>query len=170
MVLPDKKSTLSPTAAIARARARLTESEKDEQGAVLVEFALVFTLFLFLVFGLIDFGLAINTKTQLASGGREGARLGTVSLDATAVDSRVRGVTAGLDQGILNVTVECQQPDGTLCTDGGPTTPGSLSLGQSGDSVIVTVDYLYDMFTPLPNFLGGGSQIPLKSVTEMRIE
>ena len=169
MVSLGKKSTRSP-AVISRLRARLTETEKDDRGVVLVEFALVFTLFLFLVFGLIDFGLAINTKTQLASGGREGARLGTVSLDAGAVDTRVRGVTVGLDQAVLNVTVECQQPDGTLCTDGGATPSGSLSLGQSGDSVVVTVDYLYDMFTPLPNFLGGGSQIPLQSVTEMRIE
>ncbi len=168
MVLRAKKSTRSPVAVISRLRARL--AEKDDHGAVLVEFAFVITLFLVLVFGLIDFGLAINTKTQLASGGREGARLGTVSLDAGAVDARVRGVTVGLDQTALNVTIECQQPDGTPCSDGGATPPGSLSLGQSGDSVVVTVDYLYNMFTPLPNFLGGDSQIPLTSITEMRIE
>ena len=144
--------------------------ENDEKGAVLIEFALVFTLFIFLVFGMVDFGLAINTKTQLASGGREGARLGTVNLDAGAVDTRVRNVTADLDQTILAVTVECHQPDGSLCSDGGATPPGALSLGESGDSVIVTVDYMYSMFTPLPNFIGGDSKIPLKSVTEMRIE
>ena len=168
MVLSAKKSTRSPVPLISRLRARL--SAKDDQGAVLVEFAFVITLFLVLVFGLIDFGLAINTKTQLASGGREGARLGTVSLDAGAVDARVRGVTVGLDQTVLDVTIECQQPDGTLCSDGGATPPGSPSLGQSGDSVVVKVDYLYNMFTPLPNFLGGDSQIPLTSITEMRIE
>ena len=151
-----------------RLRAQLGQS--DEQGAVLVEFALVITLFLFLVFGLVDFGLAINTKTQIAVGGREGARLGTVNLDAGAIETRVRDVTGDLTQADLSVTIECHQPDGSLCTDGGGTPPGSLSLGQSGDSVVVTVDYLYQMFTPLPNFLGGGSQIPLKSMTEMRIE
>lgn len=144
--------------------------DRDEQGAVLVEFALVFFLFIFLVLGMVDFGLAINTKTQIASGGREGARLATVSLDAAAVETRVRGVTTDLDQSVLAVTVECHQPDGSLCSDGGATPPGSLSLGQTGDSVVVTVDYVYSMFTPLPNFIGGGSQIPLQSVTEMRIE
>ncbi len=144
--------------------------DSRDEGAVVVEFAMVIGLFLLLVFGLIDFGLAINTKTQIASGGREGARLGTVNLDASAVEARVRNVTADLDQAILTVTIECHQPDGSLCDDGGPTPPGSLSLGQSGDSVIVTVNYPYDLITPLPNFLGGGSQIPLESVTEMRIE
>ena len=150
-------------------RLRSARSSND-QGAVLIEFALVFTLFIFLVFGMVDFGLAINTKTQIASGGREGARLGTVNLDAAAVETRVRDVTAGLDQAVLAVTVECHQPDGSPCTDGGATPPGTLSLGQSGDAVVVTVAYDYSMFTPLPNFLGGDSTIPLTSVTEMRIE
>jgi hypothetical protein len=162
-----KPSGHPASGAHSRLRAQLAQS--DEQGAVLVEFALVITLFLFLVFGLVDFGLAINTKTQIAVGGREGARLGTVNLDAGAVETRVRDVTGDLNQTDLTVTIECRQPDGSLCNGGG-TPPGSLSLGQSGDSVVVTVDYLYQMFTPLPNFLGGGSQIPLKSMTEMRIE
>ena len=144
--------------------------DHDEQGAVIIEFALVFTLFIFLVFGLVDFGLAINTKTQIGSGGREGARLGTISLDAGAVEARVREVAASLDQALLTVTVECQEPDGAPCSDGGATPPGSLSLGESGDAVVVTVQYPYSMFTPLPNFIGGGGNIPLKSVTEMRIE
>ena len=151
--------------------ARLSDDQfTDDQGAVLIEFALVFTLFIFLVFGMVDFGLAINTKTQIGSGGREGARLGTVSLDAAAVEARVRDVTGDLDQTVLTVTVECHQPDGTLCTDGGGTPPGTLSLGKPGDAVVVTVNYPYNMITPLPNFIGGGSQIALKSVTEMRIE
>ncbi len=152
---------------IKRIRAKL---DGDEDGAVLIEFAFIITLFFFLVFGMVDFGLAINTKTQIASGGREGARLGTVNLDAGAVDARVREVAADLDQTVLNVTVECKQPDGSLCSDGGATPPGSLSLGETGDSVVVTVDYQYSLFTPLPNFLGGDSTIPLQSVTEMRIE
>lgn len=149
---------------------RLRKIQSEDEGAVLIEFALVFTLFVFLVLGMVDFGLAINTKTQISSGGREGARLGTVSLDAAAVETRVRNVTADLDQALLVVDVECVQPDGSLCDDGGATPPGTLSLGQSGDAVVVTVTYPYSMITPLPNFIGGGGLIPLKSVTEMRIE
>lgn len=136
----------------------------------MIEFALVFFLFIFLVLGIVDYGLAINTKTQVGSGGREGARLGTVTLDAGAVENRVRDVTSDLDQALLTVSVECHQPDGTLCDDGGATPPGSLSLGQTGDAVVVTVQYPYSMITPLPNFISSGGVINLKSVTEMRIE
>jgi Flp pilus assembly protein TadG len=137
----------------------------DDSGAVLVEFALVFGLFVLLVLGMVDFGLAINTKTQLTNAGREGARLGTVKLDATAVEDRVREAIGSLDQSLVVVTVVCEEPDGDPC--GGT---GDLANAAAGDSVIVTVDYDYDLVTPLPGFLGVGSSIPLQSVTEMRIE
>ena len=88
----------------------------DDEGAVLIEFALVIGLFFMLVFGMVDFGLAINTKTQMTNAGREGARLGTVSLDAVAVETKVREVAGGLDPAILIVTVSCEKPDDTPCT------------------------------------------------------
>jgi Flp pilus assembly protein TadG len=141
----------------------------NDEGAVLVEFALVIGLFFLLVFGMVDFGLAINTKTQMANAGREGARLGTVNLDPAAVEARVREAGNNLDQAILAVTVECQKPNDHKCT--GPGFPaGSLNNAVTGDSVIVTVDYTYDLITPLPGFLNSGNDVALKSVTEMRVE
>jgi Flp pilus assembly protein TadG len=137
----------------------------DETGAVLVEFALVFGLFVLLVFGMVDFGLGINAKTQITNGGREGARLGTVKLDASSVENRVREAIGSLDPALVLVTVACSEPDGVPC--GGT---GDLSNGLAGDSVIVTVDYDYQLITPLPGFIGIGSSLPLQSVTEMRIE
>ena len=142
--------------------------KSDEQGAVLIEFALVIGLFFLLVFGMVDFGLAINTKTQMANAGREGARLGTVNLDPAVVEARVREAGDNLDQTILAVTVTCQQPDDTPCTGSLPA--GELGNGQTGDSVIVTVDYSYSLITPLPGFIDTDNKIDLQSVTEMRIE
>ncbi|MBT8202759.1 MAG: pilus assembly protein, partial [Acidimicrobiia bacterium] len=69
----------------------------EDEGAVLIEFAIVIGLFFLLVFGMVDFGLAINTKTQLTNAGREGARLVTVNLDPTAVENRIREVADNLD-------------------------------------------------------------------------
>ena len=139
----------------------------DEEGAVLIEFAIVIGLFFMLVFGMVDFGLAINTKTQMTNAGREGARLGTVTLDATVVEDRVRETAPNLDQVILAVTVTCEQPDDSPCPGG---TPGDLSNGEAGDSVVVTIDYRYNLITPLPSFIDSDNKIDLKSVTEMRIE
>ena len=142
--------------------------KSDEQGAVLIEFALVIGLFFMLVFGMVDFGLAINTKTQMTNAGREGARLGTVQLDPVVVEDRVSETADNLDQVILAVTVECQMPDDTLCTGTHPA--GDLRNGETGDSIVVTVDYQYNLITPLPGFIDTDNKIDLQSVTEMRIE
>jgi Flp pilus assembly protein TadG len=147
----------------------LRKRSNDDEGAVLIEFALVIGLFFMLVFGMVDFGLAINTKTQLTNAGREGARLGTVNLVPGAVEARVREAADNLDQTILIVTVTCEKPDDTPCT--GPGFPaGDLQNAQSGDSVVVTVDYKYSMITPLPGFIDTDNKIDLQSVTEMRVE
>lgn len=141
----------------------------DDEGAVLIEFALVIGLFFMLVFGMVDFGLAINTKTQMTNAGREGARLGTVSLDAVAVETKVREVAGGLDPAILIVTVSCEKPDDTPCT--GPGFPaGDLANASAGDSVVVTLDYKYSLITPLPGFIDTDNKIDLQTVTEMRVE
>lgn len=144
------------------------QAASTDDGAVLIEFALVIGLFFLIVFGMVDFGLAVNTKTQVANAGREGARLGTVDLDAVAVEDRVRETADELDQTILSVTVACKKPDDTPCTGSFP--PGELGNGTSGDSVIVTLDYTYDLLTPLPGFIDSDNKIDLRSVTEMRIE
>ncbi len=149
-------------------RSRATGSPDDE-GAVLIEFAIVIGLFFLLVFGMVDFGLAINTKTQMTNAGREGARLGTVNLDPVAVGDRVLETADNLDQTILNVVVTCEKPDDSPCKGGG-FPDGDLRNGQSGDSVLVTVDYQYNLITPLPGFIDSDNKINLQSVTEMRVE
>jgi len=143
---------------------RARRRRSDDEGAVLIEFALVIGLFFLLVFGMVDFGLAINAKTQMTNAGREGARLGTVNLDADAITARVKEVAGSLDEDILVVTVTCvkQPPD--------EADPCVLAEAVSGDSVIVTLDYKYSLITPLPGFIDSDNKIDLQSVTEMRVE
>ena len=50
-------------------------TRRTERGAAAVEMALVAPLLLALVFGIISFGTAYNTKISLTAGVREGARL-----------------------------------------------------------------------------------------------
>jgi hypothetical protein len=155
-------SVESATALLRRRRFR------NDEGAVLIEFAIVIGLFFLLVFGMVDFGLAINTRTQITNAGREGARFGTVNLDPGAVEDRVREAGSNLDQDVLVVTVACQKPDDSPCTGASP--DGDLRNGQSGDSVVVTTDYQYSLITPLPGFIDSDNKIDLQSITEMRIE
>ena len=147
----------------------LLKRSNDEEGAVLIEFALVIGLFFMLVFGMVDFGLAINTKTQLTNAGREGARLGTVNLDPSIVEARVREAANNLDQAVLIVTVTCEKPDDSPCIGSGYP-DGDLRLGKPGDSVVVTLDYKYSLITPLPGFIDTDNKIDLQSITEMRVE
>lgn len=57
---------------------------RSEEGVVLVEFALVAGLLLFLCFSIIELGLVVNAKLVLAAAAREGARRAAVEGGATA--------------------------------------------------------------------------------------
>ncbi|MGH2726753.1 MAG: TadE/TadG family type IV pilus assembly protein [Actinomycetota bacterium] len=57
---------------------------RDERGASAVEFAIIASLLFMILFGTIQFGIMFNRYQGLQSGGREGARLG--SLTATTND------------------------------------------------------------------------------------
>lgn len=66
------------------ARLRLTRTRRDG-GAAAVEFALLFPLFIAIVFGIINFGFAFNQKINLTQAAREASRYGaTLSLKASA--------------------------------------------------------------------------------------
>jgi Flp pilus assembly protein TadG len=147
---------------------RRRRSADDEQGAALVEFAFVFLLFLVLVFGMIDFGVGINTLTKITNGSREAARQGIVGASEAEMDAMVRAMWSELDQDALTIAITCEKPDDSLCT--GDATAGDLANAESGDSLVVTVDYVYSMITPLPRLIGMGTTMDLSSTSEMRIE
>lgn len=139
----------------------MSHSRSDRRrGQALVEFALVVPLFLLLLAGMIDFGLGLNASITVTNAAREGARLGTTTPDATAISARAMSMTAGLDASKVTVASACKRPTGS--------TPSTCTLNtwQSGDSVVVTVEYDYTMIWPLAM----GTTIHLGSTTEMRLE
>jgi len=76
----------------AQARAVPGRFRRDESGAALVEFALVFGLFVFILYALIAFGMMFAAKQSLTNAAAEGARsvVGVVDNPATSgVDERV---------------------------------------------------------------------------------
>jgi Flp pilus assembly protein TadG len=136
---------------------------RRDRGAALVEFALVFPLLALLIFGLIDFGYAINRDTMINNAARDGAREGSVNPNQTAIQSKVMSELSDLPASSVTVTVSCRKPDDTACSN-------FSTDAKPGGTVIVTVQYTHRWLTFVPGLVGQGSTISLRKTTEMRIE
>lgn len=91
------------------AKASLRRGSRNRtRGQSLVEFALVLPIFLVLLSGMVDFGMALYTNITLMNATREGARLGIITPDATSIEERVRSMATGLSQADLSVSTTCQ--------------------------------------------------------------
>lgn len=88
----------------------LLRARREEGGQALVEFALVLPLFVTLLFGIIQFGIAFNHYLVLTDAVRAGARTAAVSRTApdprAAGEDAVRKAAVDLDDSDLVVTVE----------------------------------------------------------------
>jgi Flp pilus assembly protein TadG len=104
---------------------------KNQQGQSMTEFALVLPILVFLLFGVIQFGIVFNNYITVTDAVRAGARKGAVGRhlqnpDAAVVQS-VRDASNGLKQSDLNVTVDSSWQQGEQVTVTG-SYPYSISL------------------------------------------
>ena len=126
-----------------------------ERGQSLVEIALVMPIFIVLIMGIVDFGLALRSYVTVTNSVREGARYAIVCPSTTSdspIADRVQSSSNGL-VAAANVTVTWQT---------------SSQRCKSGDSVKVEGFTDYSYITPLASFLPG--PLRLKSSTTMRAE
>ena len=94
---------------------KLSNGHRDTEGAAAVEFALVLPLLMLLVLGGLDWGYYFFIKQVSTNAAREGARAGSLELDATVSASMARSTVgnylsgAGLDPNdpglVVNVNV-----------------------------------------------------------------
>ena len=131
--------------------------KNGEKGQALVEFALLVPIFLLLLFAIVDFGMGFYSWITVTNAAREGARLGVVMATAQQIEDRVNQ-TADLPNESTRMTVTVTN-----------------AQGQPGESVVVKVDYDYDLITPLAgivSFVSGsvGPTLTFSSTAEMRLE
>ncbi|MEV4706191.1 TadE/TadG family type IV pilus assembly protein [Actinoplanes sp. NPDC049316] len=107
-----------------------------DQGAAAVELALVLPLLLLVLFGVIDFGRALNAQITLTEAAREGARATALGLDGRA---RVQAAAGPVTVDSLQISV---------CVD------------DLGADAVVRVSHAFRPVTPvgsLMSFFGGRS-------------
>jgi len=67
-----------------------------DRGTAAVEFALVLPVLLLIVFGIVDFGRALNAQLTLTGAAREGVRLAALGYTDAAIQARVAAAAPGL--------------------------------------------------------------------------
>jgi Flp pilus assembly protein TadG len=143
-----------------------------EKGQALVEFALLIPIFLILLFAIVDFGMGFYSWITVTNSAREGARVGAVHAPLNVASSPCFG------KGSLEQCIEDRVLDSADLVDEDTkmTVTITNAQGQSGESVVVKVDYDYDLITPLAglvNFISGdtiGPTLNLSSTADMRLE
>ena len=152
----------------------------DEQGAALVEFALVAPLLLVIVAGIVDFGFLFQRYEVVTNAAREGARLGslpgyvTCPSTAPAVDARVRAyVQQGL--ALTNPQMTVVMPTGAVVVSC-PTIVVPLQGGGTTNVTTVAVQVTYThnfiMLGPMLALINGswGNAMNVVGRSQMRLE
>jgi len=140
---------------------------RSEDGAELVEFALVLPLLLVLIGGIIDFGFLFQRYEVITNAAREGARLASIpGYSNAAVDTRVRDyVRVGLalpsnpSTTVMTVTVV-------------PSTVAGITPAVSTAVVNVTYHHSFIMLGPIMSLINQtwSNQIDVNASSVMRLE
>lgn len=141
-------------------------NRSGEQGASLVEFAIIAPLLFLLLFGVIEFGRMIAVYTGVSTAAREGARFGT-TLDDNDSDGApnyvdCEGIRAAAKA--KSVLVPLQDSDITITYDDGPTENPVASCASGnpseddvpdGSRIVVHISTTFESPVPIiSNFIG----------------
>lgn len=124
---------------LARSRSRRSAGggRKASRGQSLVEFAIVFPIFILVLFAVIEFSYMLYSQMTVSNAAREAARVSVVDPDACSIPdlakATAQGAATGLNSTFLTTTVP----------------PFNCAKAAQGTPVSVTVDYTYHTFFPL---------------------
>ena len=142
-------------------------------GAAAVEFALIFSIFLVLVFAIVEFGAILFNKAVITNASREAARAGVVlrtpKLATDEVESIARrycGQAAGTDPGTWGTPSNLIGFSSANVFD--VTATGAAGSFGTPLAVTVTYDYHWLVLGPFAGF--GVGPLQLSATTEMKNE
>lgn len=101
---------------------RLFRLRKNEKGQSIVEFALILPILLFLIMGIVQFGLILSGYVTVSNAAREGARVGIIEKDNAAIIAKVNEAFDSSSTLYLASTtpVDITFPEGGTYTHGKP--------------------------------------------------
>jgi len=115
------------------------------RGDSLVEFALIVSVLMTIIIGIIDFGRAVYAYSVVANAAREGARYGVMAPDDHAgITARIHDTAVGLDPAQL-----------------------SISVTNAETTIEVSVSYNFELVTPLMADVLGSGSLTLSSSASM---
>jgi Flp pilus assembly protein TadG len=117
-----------------------------ERGQGIVEFAVIFPVFIMLVFVMIDGGVLMGRYNQVNHAAQEGARHGATGATQSAVEQQTRRQSMDL-LGSVPATCNNGAPE-RICVEW---FDGPNSAGEVGSYVRVTVRYDFGFVTPINN-------------------
>ena len=144
---------------------KISRSLRSEQGAELVEFAVVLPLLLFVILGIAEFGFIFQRYEVVTNAAREGARMAVLPGYTNAdVIARVRTyVTQG------RVTTTVTNPNIAITNVTIPVGAGLPPINAK--RVVVTYTHTYTFLPNIGAWFGATyTTIPLTAVAEMRKE
>jgi Flp pilus assembly protein TadG len=131
---------------------RLIHRKRNGQG--IVEFALVFPIFIMLLLGVFDIGRAVFAYNEITNAAREGVRIAMVNQDSASIQDRILSQTSGTTVEECVFFLESPSTFQT-CNKGTTTPPNQCAAMKVGCIVHVEVWTNYTAITPIVgNFLG----------------
>jgi Flp pilus assembly protein TadG len=115
----------------------------DNQGAAVVEFAIIFPVLIVLLFGVIDFGRAFFLRNNLVAAAREGARSGAV-MSAPCTSDATDLVRTRVRQYVTSFGGD-QPTDAQIQV----TTPGGCAANTATSVQVQVANYAFTPITPV---------------------
>ena len=144
--------------------ARPAGHRQRTRGQAMVEFALVFPVFILLVFGMIDFGFGLYSRMTVITAAREGARVAVVQPPEARVQpgygALISGAVTSASHGLVVTTTA------TCVRTGGSCNFTAAANSTKGDYVVVVVHHTYQTHFPLLF----GATFDIGSSVEMLLE
>ena len=137
------------------------ENHSDD-GATIVEFAVVFPLLLLLLFGIIEFGRFVAVSTAVETASREAARFASAVgaptpqyTDCPAIRSAGQSLAIITDIDQIDIVYDSGPGTALLPVDCQGGTLPSVGAVASGDRVVVTATKRFDSIVPIiGDFIG----------------